>query len=270
MARINLLPWRAERRKQRQRDFYTMLGGAAIGGAVLAAVIGMFYNGQISGQHERNAYLDQQIAEVKKKNEEIARLEDQRARLLARKEVIEKLQAKRSQMVHLFDSLVRTIPDGVVLTGIKQEGDQLTLSGRTQSNARVSTYMRNLETSGWMSNPELRIIEAKAQERSQGGTAIDIKALPYVFELKVSLPASTIQEDEDGLLGDAGLVEETAEVVPAADANAVDPAAVPAGGQAPEADATAPAAAPGPDAAAPAATPAAAPATTPATTGAAS
>lgn len=253
MARINLLPWRAERRKQRQRDFYAMLGGAAIGGAALALLIGMFYSGQISGQHERNAYLETEIAEVKKQNAEIERLEHQRTRLLARKEVIEKLQAKRSQMVHLFDSLVRTIPDGVVLTGIKQEGDQLTLAGRTQSNARVSTYMRNLETSGWMSNPELTIIEAKAQERSPGGPAVDIKALPYVFELKVSLPASADDSVDDGLLGEAGMVEENA-AEPAADANATEPSAAPAS-EAPATDST-------PDAAEPAAAPA--------TTGAAS
>ena len=270
MARINLLPWREERRKARQKEFGVMLALAALAGVLVAFLVFSFYKGQISGQNARNEYLRGEITKVDEQIKEIDALDQKKSKLLARKEVIEELQSNRSQMVHLFDSLVRTIPDGVVLTGIKQEGDQLTLSGRTQSNARVSTYMRNLETSGWMSNPELRIIEAKAQERSQGGTAIDIKALPYVFELKVSLPASTIQEDEDGLLGDAGLVEEAAEVVPAADANAVDPAAVPPGGQAPAADAAAPAAAPGPDAAAPAATPAAAPATTPATTVAAS
>src|SRR5690606_15807484 len=90
-------------------------------------------------------------------------------------------------MVHLFDSLVRTIPDGVVLTSLKQEGDLLTLEGRTQSNARISTYMRNLEGSGWMTNPELSVIEAKAQESS--GSGVDIKSLPYVFVLRVKLPA---------------------------------------------------------------------------------
>src|SRR3546814_6338235 len=102
-------------------------------------------NGQIAGKEERNAYLKTQISQVDTKIKEIEELDRQKSRLLARKEVIEQLQANRSQMVHLFDSLVRTIPDGVVLTSIKQEGEKLTLEGRSQSNARVSTYMRNLE-----------------------------------------------------------------------------------------------------------------------------
>jgi len=187
MARINLLPWRAERRKQRQREFYTMLGFAALSGVVLSGLLWFFYSQQISGQQERNAFLESEIAKVKEQNKEIERLDKQKDRLLARKRVIEELQGKRSQMVHLFDSLVRTIPDGVVLTALKQEGETLTLEGRTQSNARVSAYMRNLESSGWMSNPELTIIEARAQEA--GSKVVDVKSLPYVFTLKVQLPA---------------------------------------------------------------------------------
>ncbi len=187
MARINLLPWRAERRKQRQREFYTMLGLAAVAGVLMSLLLYFYYDGQVSGQNERNAYLEAEIAKVKEQNKEIDRLDSQKKRLLDRKKVIEELQGKRSQMVHLFDALVRTIPDGVVLTALKQEGETLTLEGRTQSNARVSTYMRNLESSGWMSNPELSVIEAKAQEASD--SAMDIKSLPYVFTLKVKLPA---------------------------------------------------------------------------------
>ena len=255
MARINLLPWRAERRKQRQRDFYGMLGAAAVGGVLLTGLIWFYYSNQITGQHARNDFLTQKIAEVKKQNEEIDRLDTQRDRLLARKAVIEELQAKRSQMVHLFDSLVRTIPDGVVLTGIKQEGDVLTLSGRTQSNARVSTYMRNLEGSGWMKSPELTIIEAKAQEGAQGSAVVDVKALPYMFELKVNLPNPSSEEIDAQRLEEAGMVEETAAAAAQTVNDASDAAAEPA------------AVAPAPDKAAPAAD-AAQPAAAPATTGA--
>ncbi|HEX5663427.1 MAG TPA: PilN domain-containing protein, partial [Xanthomonadaceae bacterium] len=145
MARINLLPWRAERRKQRQKDFLTMLGASALGAALVAFLIVNYYSRQISGQNERNQYLQQKIAEVQKQIDEIAALDEKKAKLLKRKEIIEELQSDRSQMVHLFDSLVRTIPDGVVLTSVKQEGDKLSLEGRSQSNARVSTYMRSLE-----------------------------------------------------------------------------------------------------------------------------
>lgn len=191
MARINLLPWRAERRQQRQREFYGMLGFAAVAGLLLSLLLWFYYDRQVSGQQERNAFLQTEIDKVKEENKQIDKLDEQKARLLARKAVIEELQAKRSQMVHLFDSLVRTIPDGVVLTALKQEGDILTLEGRTQSNARVSAYMRNLESSGWMKSPELSIIEAKAQEKGSDtlAAALDIKALPYVFIVKVTLPA---------------------------------------------------------------------------------
>jgi len=188
MARINLLPWRAERRKLRQKEFMTMLGLSAAAGVVLWFLINTYYNNQISGQNERNAYLQGQIAQVDKQITEIDELDKKKSKLLARKEVIEQLQANRSQMVHLFDSLVRTIPDGVILTSIKQEGDKLTLEGRSQSNARVSTYMRNLEGSGWMSKPDLSIIEAKAGD----------PALPYTFTLTVMLANPNAPKDANG------------------------------------------------------------------------
>jgi type IV pilus assembly protein PilN len=188
MARINLLPWRVERRKQRQKEFGVMLGASALAGLLLWFLFNMYYNAQISGQKERNRFLEQEIAEVDKKIVEIEALDKQRARLLARKEVIEQLQANRSQMVHLFDSLVRTIPDGVILTGIKQEGEKLTLEGRSQSNSRVSTYMRNLEGSGWMTKPDLSIIEARD----------GVAGLPYAFTLSVQLANPNAPRDEDG------------------------------------------------------------------------
>ena len=188
MARINLLPWRAERRKQRQKEFMTMLGASAILAVVLAFLIISYYNGQISGQTERNTFVREQIAKVDTQIEEIKALDEKKSKLLARKEVIEQLQANRSKMVHLFDSLVRTIPDGVVLTTVKQEGDKLTLTGRSQSNARVSTYMRMLETAGWMTKPELSVIEARDGE----------PGLPYSFTLSVMLANPNAPRDEDG------------------------------------------------------------------------
>lgn len=187
MARINLLPWRAERRKQRQKEFGLMLAAAAVAAVVLSFLIITFYNGQISGQTERNAFLSEQLTQLDKQIVEIEQLDKKRAKLLARKDVIEQLQANRSQMVHLFDSLVRTIPDGVVLTSIKQDDIILALEGRAQSNARVSTYMRNLEGSGWMTNPELSIIEAKGTD----------KGLPYEFRLLVKLANPNAPKDED-------------------------------------------------------------------------
>jgi type IV pilus assembly protein PilN len=188
MARINLLPWRAERRKLRQKEFATMLGFSAVLAVVIAFLIISYYNAQISGQTARNAFLKDQIAQVDKQIKEIKALDEKKSKLLARKEVIEQLQANRSKMVHLFDSLVRTIPDGVILTSVKQAGDKLTLEGRSQSNARVSTYMRNLEGAGWMTRPELSIIEAKAGNSS----------LPYTFILTVLLANPNAPKDLDG------------------------------------------------------------------------
>ena len=208
MARINLLPWREERRKARQKEFIGMLGLAVVAGVLLSVLIVSFYSGRISTQTARNEFLRGEITKVDAQIKEIEALDQKKSKLLARKEVIEKLQSNRSQMVHLFDSLVRTIPDGVALTGIKQEGDILTLSGRSQSNARVSTYMRNLESSGWMTKPDLNVIEAK--EGNAG--------LPYEFNLKVKLANPNAPKDEDG---------EVAKPAPA-----TEPAAPAAGGTA--------------------------------------
>jgi type IV pilus assembly protein PilN len=188
MARINLLPWRAERRKQRQKEFMAMLGLSALAAVVLSFLLVNYYSRQIDGQNERNQFLEQRIAQVQKQIDEIKTLDEKKARLLKRKEIIEDLQADRSQMVHLFDSLVRTIPDGVVLTSIKQEGDKLSLEGRSQSNARVSAYMRSLEGSGWMTQPQLSIIEAKEGD----------PGLPFTFSMSVTLANPNAPKDADG------------------------------------------------------------------------
>ncbi|KRD77524.1 PilN domain-containing protein [Lysobacter sp. Root983] len=254
MARINLLPWRAERRKQRQKEFVTMIVASVIGALLLSGLIVMFYNGQIDGQNKRNNFLKDRITEVDKQIKEIEELDKKKSKLLARKEVIEELQSNRSQMVHLFDSLVRTIPDGAVLTAIKQDAETLTLEGRAQSNARVSTYMRNLEGSGWMTNPDLSIIEAKGTD----------KGLPYEFKLQVKLANPNAPKDENGDgQPDAPAAGADAATADAAAASATAPAAAPAAA-APAANAPAGAAAPAAIAPVAPTTPAAAPAAAPA------
>jgi type IV pilus assembly protein PilN len=129
MAKINLLPWRAERRKQRQQEFLTMLGVAGAVGALISILIVMYYVGQIKGQTNRNTYLTEQISLLDKQIAEIAELDKKKAGLLRRKQVIEELQASRSQMVHLFDELARTIADGTQVTSLAQNGNDLTLLG---------------------------------------------------------------------------------------------------------------------------------------------
>ena len=161
MAHINLLPWREKLRKQRQREF-----GMMILGALIVTVLGMgywhlFVQGQIDHQNDRNRYLEGEIAKVDKQIREIRDLERTRQKLISRMKVIEDLQVSRPQIVHLFDELVTVVPDGAFLTELVQRGRSLVLNGRAQSNARVSTYMRNIEASPWMDSPQLSIIENK-------------------------------------------------------------------------------------------------------------
>ena len=177
MARINLLPWRAERRKLRLQEFYSMLGLAAIAAALISLVIVLYYNAMIDTQNERNTYLQNQISLLDAQIKEIAELDKKKESLLRRKQVIEELQASRSQMVHLFDEMARTITDGTQIMTVKQDGDVLSIQARAQSNARVSTYMRNLDASGWMGNPDLSIIELRSTD----------PGLPNEFSLKVTL-----------------------------------------------------------------------------------
>jgi type IV pilus assembly protein PilN len=190
MANINLLPWRADRRKQREREFYMMLLGTAVAAsAVLLAAI-MWVGHLIDNQNDRNAYLQDQIKGLDKQIEEINELDKTRSALLTRKEIIEQLQSNRSQMVHLFDEMVKTIPDGARLASMKQTGAVMTLEGVAESNSRVASYMRNIDVSPWMGSTDLRKIENKA------GTTNVEKKMPYAFSLDVKLrrPGS----DQDG------------------------------------------------------------------------
>lgn len=186
MARINLLPWREERRKQRQQEFFVLLGVSAVA-AVVVVFLSMWYIGtQIDAQNERNQTLEREIAALDAQITEIEELDRQRDRLIARKEIIEKLQGTRTQMVHLFDELVRTLPDGIKLESIKQTGTTLTLDGLAQSNARVSAYMRRLDASDWLEKSEIAKIEATGADRD----------LRYAFQLRVDLESPF--EEQDG------------------------------------------------------------------------
>ena len=165
MARINLLPWREERRKVRQNEFYAILGAAALAGLLVFGGIWYNYKLQIDGQLDRNAYLTEQIRLLDDKIKKIEELDRRRGQLIARKNVIEQLQANRWQLVRIFDDLVRTMPDGVRLTSVKASGEQLTLDGVAESQARVSSYMKNLEVANLIKDPDLAIVEAKGPDR---------------------------------------------------------------------------------------------------------
>jgi type IV pilus assembly protein PilN len=177
MAHINLLPWRAERRKLREREFYIQLG-MAFGAALVVLIAWSFWmDARIDNQNERNTYLQGEIKQLDDRIAKIKDLEKVRAGLLQRKQIIEQLQANRSQMVHLFDELVKTIPSSARLAGMKQSGDSMSLDGVSQSNSSVAEYMRNIEASPWMGHADLRKTE----------NTHDASRMPYVFGLDVRL-----------------------------------------------------------------------------------
>ncbi len=161
MPRINLLPHRAELRTKRRNQFFIGLG-VSLGAAGLAVLASSFVmDGIINGQNGRNELLKTEIAALDKRIEEILDLEAKKERLLARMEIIEELQRSRPEIVHVFDELVRTLPDGVRLTAIKQVGRRLEISGDAESNTRVSAFMRNIDKSRWLTQPDLQVVEVR-------------------------------------------------------------------------------------------------------------
>jgi type IV pilus assembly protein PilN len=163
MIRINLLPHREIRRKRQQQHFFIMLGVvAALGIAIWFAVSYGYLAGQLSDQQARNKYLQDEIAKLDKQIAEIDKIKEQTAALLERKRVVEQLQGNRSEVVHLLDQLVRQLPEGLYLKAVKQNGNRVIINGYTQSQARVSTLMRNLESSPFLEGPGL--VEVKATQ----------------------------------------------------------------------------------------------------------
>jgi type IV pilus assembly protein PilN len=161
MPRINLLPWREQQRKERKLAFFVSLGGAAIGALLVAFAGYLMINSMISAQERRNDRLRTEIKSVDRQIEQINDLESQKQRFISRMQVIEKLQRSRSEVVHLFDEVAKTIPDGTYLTAFKQDGKKLKFEGVAQSSTRVSTFMRNISASQWMKDPELEVVESK-------------------------------------------------------------------------------------------------------------
>jgi type IV pilus assembly protein PilN len=159
MPRINLLPWREEDRKRRQRDFLVAMGAAFVAAIVVLGVLMVAFSQMIDNQKGRNARLTSEIAELDKSIKEIDGLERQKERLLARMEIIEQLQRSRPEVVHLFDEMTRQLPEGVYLTGMKQTGSNVELKGIAQSSTRVSALMRQIDSSDWFTDPDVQKVE---------------------------------------------------------------------------------------------------------------
>lgn len=171
MPRINLLPWRAEKRVKNRNQFFIGLG-ASLGAAALAVLASNFVmEGIIDNQSSRNDVLKTEITALDKRIAEILDLELKKERLLARMEIIEQLQRSRPEIVHVFDEMVRTLPDGVRLTSIKQTSRKLEIKGDAESNTRVSAFMRNIDKSDWLDQPDLQVVEVReAGTRAKKGS----------------------------------------------------------------------------------------------------
>lgn len=160
MIRINLLPHREERRRERRQQFYGLLSLVSVLAGLLVFLAYSIISGYIADQEQKNSFLKQEIAVLDKQIDQIKRLKEQTQALLARKQVIEALQQDRAEAVHLLSELTKQMPEGVYVRSVKQQGVSVVLNGYAQSNARVSTLMRNIEASPWLQNPQL--VEIKA------------------------------------------------------------------------------------------------------------
>jgi len=165
MSTINLLPWREEKRKELQTQFVTMLAIVALFAAAAWGGVHFYHVQLIEVENSRIAYIEQSISVVDKKIKEIKELEKEKERLLSRMRAIEQLQGNRPLIVRFFDELLTSLPEGMTVTGISQKGSSITINGLAQSNARVSSFMRKLESSKWLANPKLKVIK----ESSVGG-----------------------------------------------------------------------------------------------------
>lgn len=190
MARINLLPWREEARRERQRQFLYSLMGTLVLGAILVLLVGLFFDQRISNQEARNQQIQVEINRLEQRIARIRELERTRNRLLSRKQIIESLQASRSLTVELLDKLAKTIPVGITLTNVRQQGPNLTLLGTSQSNARVSAYLQSLDDMDLFVNPELQYVRASQNPPNRIET--------YEFAIRVRLDNTRGEEDEAG------------------------------------------------------------------------
>ncbi|HKT72982.1 MAG TPA: PilN domain-containing protein [Steroidobacteraceae bacterium] len=167
MPRINLLPWREEQRKERKLAFTVALGVAALAAGVTTFAAYLMFGSMIDAQERRNTELRAQIKVLDKQIEEINDLESSKQKFIARMDIIEKLQRSRPEIVHVFDEIVRTLPDGVYLTAVKQTDKRLKFEGVAQSSTRVSSFMRNIDGSEWLKNPELEVVQT-AKDKGPG------------------------------------------------------------------------------------------------------
>ncbi len=182
MPHINLLPWRDELRQRRNKEFGLTAGVGVLVMVAVIAVVHLHFKSRILHQNNRNGFLEANIANLDKRIKEIQRLDDEKERLLARMQIIQRLQSSRPEVVHLFDELVQTLPEGVYYTKIQQKGRVLNIHGVAQSNARVSSLMRQIDSSEWLQKPTLLQIKAQVSKASKDDPGVRLSN----FQLNVA------------------------------------------------------------------------------------
>ncbi len=199
-VRINLLPHREQKRQARQRQFVSISIGLAILSLGIVGLVHVYLSARIDDQESRNKLLKSEIAKLDEQIKEIDRLREQTQALLSRKQVVERLQSNRTEAVHLLDQMVRQLPDGIYLKSVKQVDTKVTLVGYAQSNARVSTLMRNIESSPWLEHPELVEIKSipvpnqKEARINEFTLRVTVKrAAPPAPPVKAATPAGAAQ-----------------------------------------------------------------------------
>jgi type IV pilus assembly protein PilN len=195
MPRINLLPWREGQRKERKLAFAVAIGGSAVAAVVATIVVYVAFGQMIDAQEARNEKLRNEIKLVDKQIEEINNLENAKQKFIARMHIIEELQRSRPEIVHVFDVIVRTLPDGVYLTAVHQSGNKLKFEGVAQSSTRVSSFMRNIDGSDWLKNPDLEVVQTN-QGNGPGSN--------FTLTAEEVQPTAASPDDNDGAKGKKG------------------------------------------------------------------
>jgi len=186
MRRINLLPWREERRKQQQRDFGALAIATLLLSVAVVGAVHLFFSARIEYQQTRNDYLRAEIEQQKRVEKEIQALEKTKVQILSRMEIIQSLQASRPEMVHVFDEMVRMLPEEVYLTNLRRNGESLIMTGVARNNNLVSDFMRQLRASNWFGEPQLKIINNRE--------LADVRA--SYFEMQVAKKKLNSTEDD--------------------------------------------------------------------------
>lgn len=182
MAKINLLPWREEYRREKKKEFLTQLGAVGLVAVIVAFGWVHLVDNAITNQAQRNQILETEIAALEKRVQEINELKKKREQLIARMKVIQDLQGTRPTIVRYFDEVVRAVPDGLYFSSLVRQGDSFSIDGITESSNRVSSFMRNLDQSEWFANPNLKSIKASDKYGEQ--------ASEFSLQFKAVLPTS--------------------------------------------------------------------------------